>query len=89
MTSPQGLFSSPKGVWKLKLSLYSLKEEPRAWYEKFRSTLLGFSFYQSQYDSSLFIHSTSIEIVLILLYVDYMVFTGFDNTVIQILKEHL
>jgi len=41
MTPPQGLFSSSKGVFKLKRSLYGLKQAPRAWYAKFRSTLLG------------------------------------------------
>lgn len=44
MTPPQGLFLSSKGVCKLKRSLYGLKQAPRAWYEKFRSNLLGFSF---------------------------------------------
>jgi hypothetical protein len=72
MTPPQSLFSSSKGVCKLKRSLYGLKQAPRAWYEKFCSTLLGFSFTQSQYDSSFFIHSTFAGIVLLLLYVDDM-----------------
>jgi hypothetical protein len=89
MTPPQGLFSSSKGVCKLKRSLYGLKQAPRAWYEKFRSTLLGFSFTQSQYDSSLFIHSTSAGIVLLLLYVDDMVITGSDHASIQRLKQQL
>ncbi|CAJ2645987.1 unnamed protein product [Trifolium pratense] len=89
MTPPQDLFSSYKGVCKLKRSLYGLKQAPRAWYEKFRSTLLGFSFTQSQYDSSLFIHSTSAGIVLLLLYVDDMVITGSDLASIQRLKQQL
>ncbi|XP_050902156.1 uncharacterized mitochondrial protein AtMg00810-like [Lathyrus oleraceus] len=89
MTPPQGLFSSSKGMCKLKLSLYGLKQAPKAWYEKFRPTLLGFSFTQSQYDSSLFIHSTYAGIVLLLLYVDDMVITGFDHASIQRLKQQL
>jgi hypothetical protein len=47
MTPPQGLFSSSKGVCKLKRSLYGLKHAPRVWYEKFRFTLLELSFTQS------------------------------------------
>jgi len=89
MTPPQGLFPSSKGVCKLKRSLYGLKQAPRAWYEKFRSTLLGFSFTQSQYDSSLFIHRTSTGIVLLLLYVDDMIITGSDHASIQSLKQQL
>jgi hypothetical protein len=89
MTPPQGLFSSSKGVSKFKCSLYSLKQALRAWYEKFCSTLLGFSLTEIQYHSSLFIHSTSIRIVLLLLYVDDMVITGFDHASIQIVKQQL
>ena len=50
--------SSPNDVCKLKRSLYGLKQAPRVWFEKFRSTLLGFSFTQSRYDSSLFLQRT-------------------------------
>ncbi|CAL2235970.1 unnamed protein product [Prunus armeniaca] len=70
--------SSPNDVCKLKRSLYGLKQAPRVWFEKFRSTLLGFSFTQSQYDSSIFIQRTSMGIVVLLVYVDDIVITAFD-----------
>lgn len=47
MTPPPGLFSSYVGVCKLNHSLYGLRLAPQAWFENFRSTLLGFSFTQS------------------------------------------
>jgi hypothetical protein len=47
MSPPPGLFSSPSSAMcKLKRSLYGLKQAPRASFEKFRSTLLRFSFVQ-------------------------------------------
>ncbi|XP_058759023.1 uncharacterized mitochondrial protein AtMg00810-like [Vicia villosa] len=89
MKRPPGLFSSPQGVGKLKRSLYGLRQAPRAWFEKFRSTLLGFSFTQNQYDSSLFIHHTSGGIVLLLIYVDDMIITDSDLASTQLLKQQL
>lgn len=85
----QGSFSSSNGVCMLKRSLYGLKQAPRACYEKFRSTILWFSFTQSQYDFSLFIHNTSTGIVLLLLYVKDMVISGFNHAFIQRLKQEL
>jgi hypothetical protein len=90
MTSPPGLFSSlSSDVCKLKQSLYSLKQAPQAWFEKFRSTLLHFSFVQSQYDSSLFLCKTSTGLVLLLVYVDDIVITDTDSTLIAHLKQNL
>lgn len=71
MTPLPGFFSTAYAdVYKLKRSLYGLKQAPRAWFDKFRSTFLGFSFVLSQYDSSLFLCKTTKGIVLLLVYVD-------------------
>ncbi|CAL8997966.1 unnamed protein product [Prunus brigantina] len=81
---PSGMpTSSPNDVCKLKRSLYGLKQAPRVWFEKFRSTLLGFSFTQSQYDSSLFLQRTSMGIVVLLVYVDDIVITDSDSEAIS------
>jgi len=90
MSPPPGLFSSPSSAMcKLKRSLYGLKQAPRAWFEKFRSTLLHLSFVQSQYDSSLFLCKTRTGLVLLLVYVDDIVITGSDSTMIGHLKQTL
>lgn len=57
--------------------------------DKFRSTLLDFSFTQSQYDSSLFLRKTSNGVVLLFVYVDDIVITGLDPELIKQLQQHL
>jgi len=89
MSPPPCLFSSPSSaVCKLKWSLYGSKQAPRAWFEKFRSTLIRFSFV-SQYDSSLFLCKTPTGLVLLLVYVDDIVIIGIDSTMIGHLKQNL
>jgi len=63
-------------VCKQKRSLYGLKQAPRIWFEKFRTTLLSFSFMQSRYDPSLFIQRSLKGIVILLVYVNDIVVTG-------------
>ena len=87
---PSGMpTSSQNDVCKLKRPLYGLKQAPRVWFEKFWSTLLGFSFTQSQYDSSLFLQKTSAGIVILLVYVDDIIITGSDLEAIAAVKTLL
>ena len=86
MSLPPGLFPSfSVKVCRLKRSLYGLKQASRAWFEKFRTILLDFSFTQSQYDSPLFFRKTAFGIV-ILVYVDDIVITGSDLQLIEQLQ---
>lgn len=89
MTLPLGLPSSFEGVCKLKHYLYGLRQAPRAWFEKFRTTILNFSFTQSKFDSSMFTPRTSTDIILLLIYVDDMIIIGFDHAAIQHIKQQL
>ena len=45
----------PTHVCKLKKALYRLKQAPRAWYEKLKSSMLQWGFHTSRSDTSLFI----------------------------------
>ena len=81
--------SSPHDACKLKRSLYGLKQAPRAWFEKFCSTILSFSFTQSQYDSSLFFHTFASSVVLLLVYVDDIIITSTDCGLITKLQRPL
>ena len=81
--------SSPHDVCKLRRSLYGLKQALRAWFEKFRSTLLSFSFTQSRYDSSLFLHTSTSGKVILLVYVDEIIITGTDYGLVTKLQQLL
>lgn len=90
MKLPSGITNStPHDVCKLKRSLYGLKQASRSWFEKFRSTILSFSFTQSQYDSFLFFHTSVSGIVLLLVYVDDIIITGTDYSLITKLQQLL
>ena len=83
MKLPSGMTnSSPHDVCKLKRSLYGLKQASRSWFEKFRSTILSFSFTQSQYDYSLFFHTSTSCIAFLLVYVDDIIITSTDCSLI-------
>ncbi|RVW68103.1 Retrovirus-related Pol polyprotein from transposon RE1 [Vitis vinifera] len=61
----------------------------RAWFEKFCSAILSFSFTQSQYDSFLFFHTSVSGIILLLVYVDDIIITGTDCGLITKLQQLL
>jgi hypothetical protein len=90
MSPPPSLFpSSFVEVSRLKWSLYGLKQAPQAWFEKFRTPLLDFTFTQSQYDSSLFFHKAALGIAILLVYVDDILITGSDLQLIEQLQQRL
>ena len=81
--------SSSNSVRQLKWSLYDLKKATRVCFEIFWSTLLVFSFVQSQYDPSIFLQRTPKDIVVPLVYVDDIVVTGFDQYDISKIRHML
>ncbi|KAI5318095.1 hypothetical protein L3X38_037803 [Prunus dulcis] len=93
MKQPQGFVDSqyPNHVCKLQKSLYGLKQAPRAWNAKFTSYLPTLDFSVSHSDPSLFVKKTEVAVVILLLYVDDIIITGSDpslvTSVIQALSE--
>ena len=79
MKPPLRLSYNAGQVYKLKRALYGIKQAPRAWFEKFSSTLnlLGFSF--SNYDYDMFVKHSSKGCVIMLLFVDDMIITKDDD----------
>jgi hypothetical protein len=75
--------AQPDLVSCLNKSLYSLKQAPRAWYDRFASYLLSLGFVKAKSDTSLFIFRWGSEIVYLLLYVDDIVLTASGTELLQ------
>ena len=85
MAQPQGFTNTdhPNHIYRLSKSIYGLKQAPRAWYNELKQFLLTFGFLNSTVDTSLFIlHSTGISIYL-LVYVDDIIITDNNPSVVQ------
>nr|GEV29916.1 ribonuclease H-like domain-containing protein [Tanacetum cinerariifolium] len=82
MKPPGGFFTSSNKVWRLKKSLYGLKQVPRQWNAKLTFTLTENGFSQSKSDYSLFTKSDKGVFLALLVYVDDIIITG--NNVVEI-----
>ena len=74
-------------ICKLKKSLYGLKQSPRLWQEKLRSTLIKFGFKPLKADNCVYINQTNG--VIIVTYVDDMLITGPNTEGINLIKKQL
>jgi hypothetical protein len=77
-------------VCRLKKALYGLKQSPRAWFGRFAKVMVKLGYKQSQGDHTLFIkHSSSGGVTVLLVYVDYIIFSGSDDEARRCLSECL
>ncbi|KAK2445742.1 putative mitochondrial protein [Trifolium repens] len=65
---------NPDYVFKLKKSLYGIKQAPRAWYERLSNFLLENGFQKGQIDNTLFRKTSKKDILIIQIYVDDIIF---------------
>ena len=72
----------PLFVYKLQKSLYGLKYAPRVWFDKLHQALIHLGFTSAKSDQSLFLKSTKAHTILVLVYVDDILITGSDSTMI-------
>ena len=82
MHQPVGFIDDKKSsfVCKLQKALYSLKQAPRAWYDKLKNCLISkWGFQNSRADTSLFFKEIQGSIILVLIYVDDILITGPDE----------
>lgn len=86
MKQPEGYEEKGKvhHVCLLKRSLYGLKQAANSWNEAINETLLTFGFKRSKYDNCLYYKNyTDGSICMILIYVDDLLITGSNQTVID------
>lgn len=79
----------PDHVCRLNKTIYGLKQSPRAWYNKLSSYLIKLGFINSKADASIFFRITSSAILIILIYVDDILITGSDESLIKNLMSTL
>ncbi|KAK1431376.1 hypothetical protein QVD17_07833 [Tagetes erecta] len=75
--------ANPKFVCKLKKSLYGLKQAPRAWCQRFATFVKKCRFTSTVSDTSLFIYKKGSQMAYLLLYVDDIILTAFNNSLIR------
>ena len=72
----------PNHICLLKKALYGLKQAPRAWFQRFSSFFIHLGFYCSRADTSLFIFHRQSDIIYLLLYVDDIILTGNNSSLL-------
>lgn len=76
-------------VYKLKKSLYGLKQSPRNWNNTITEFLLELGFEQSEHDACLFMKRDQAGIVILALYVDDLIMTGDNKRAIEWVRKSL
>jgi hypothetical protein len=79
----------PNHVCRLHKAIYGLKQAPRAWFHRFSNFLLQYGFTCSRVDVSLFVFHKPACIIYLLLYVDDIVLTGNNPSLLQKFTAHL
>ncbi|KAA0054331.1 hypothetical protein IC582_028809 [Cucumis melo] len=85
MTQPPGYVnpSYPNYICKLNKVIYRLKQASRAWNVTQTQALLNWGFINSRSDSFLFIFWHHVSVILLLVYVDDVIVTGNNNSLVQ------
>lgn len=85
MYQPEGFEDTdkPDHVCQLTKALYGLKQAPGAWFDTFSQFLIEFGFVCSKSDPSLFTYHHKKKTLVLLLYVDDILLTGSDSTLLN------
>eukprot|EP00253_Pinus_taeda_P030755 PITA_30755 len=75
-------------VYKLIKALYGLKQAPQAWYAKMDEYLKKVGFQRSESDDTLYVRQQRKYLVILVMYVDDLIITGYhDDHIAQVEKE--
>ena len=89
MKMPHGVPNPENKVCKLLKSLYGLKQASRQWFARLTTELQQKHFTQSKNDYSLFIYKDNVDLCIVAVYVDDIILTGTNTTILNDLKLHL
>ncbi|KAL0395484.1 UNVERIFIED_CONTAM: Retrovirus-related Pol polyprotein from transposon RE1 [Sesamum latifolium] len=89
MSTPDGYPVQPGNMYKLKRSLYGLKQASRQWNQEFTLKLAEFGFTQSVHDHCLFIKAAQDGFLALLVYVDDILAMGPSESLIMEVKSYL
>ena len=91
MEQPSGFVAQGEigKVYRLRKSLYGLKQSPRDWFGKFSQAVEKFGLQKSKFDHSVFYRNSISGIILLVVYVDDIVITRSDSIGISSLKSFL
>ncbi|KAI3770544.1 hypothetical protein L6452_01680 [Arctium lappa] len=76
VSQPEGFVDKdrPDYVYFLDKALYGLKQAPRAWYDELSAFLIKYGFTKGSIDTTLFIYRSNLDICLVQIYVDDIIF---------------
>ncbi|CAI7897058.1 unnamed protein product [Closterium sp. NIES-54] len=89
MRQPPGYDDGSGRVWKLKRTLYGLKQSPRGWYKRIDEFLLQYGFAHSECDSALYVLKEGEKQLVLLLYVDDLLLFSDSKDLIREVKQRL
>ena len=76
-------FNFPNHVFKLKKTLYGLKQTPRAWYERLSKFLISSGFKIGKIDTTLFIKPKDKDMLIVQIYVDDIIFGATNGSLCE------
>ncbi|GKV37337.1 hypothetical protein SLEP1_g45377 [Rubroshorea leprosula] len=85
MAQPVGFVDPalPHHVCRLRKSIYGLKQAPQAWFQELKQFIISQGFSHSRSDSSLFVYHRNSTWIYFLVYVDDILITGSDPSVVS------